>query len=394
MSEKKVRWGFLGASWIGMKNWQSLALCGNGRLIAVASRDKSKAEKWIDRCSSHVPFSRRPEAVEGYEALLARDDIDAIYIPLPTGIRKEWAIKAARSGKHILCEKPSGTNVEDVQEIIDECKKSNVQFMDGVMFMHSNRLKKLRKAMDHIDHDHDRNDRNRDDHNDRDDLNDDHDDDHDFGELRRITSQFSFNASDEFLKNNIRMHSGLEPLGCLGDLGWYNVRFALWAMNYQMPEKVSGCIFAEASRPDSPSPVPMEFSGEMHFGNGISSSYFCSFIAATQQWANLSGTKGNIYLDDFVVPCYGSEVSFMFSKMMINEYECDFNMERRDERIVAPEYSNSHPSAQETRLFSHFNELVIGGRPDHFWGEISIKTQRILMASLSSSKNGGIPILL
>ncbi|SVD54781.1 uncharacterized protein METZ01_LOCUS407635, partial [marine metagenome] len=81
MSEKKCRWGFLSAAWIGMKNWQSVALSGNGEIVAVASRDKAKAQAWIDDCSSHVPFPTKPEAVEGYDELLARDDIDAVYIP-------------------------------------------------------------------------------------------------------------------------------------------------------------------------------------------------------------------------------------------------------------------------------------------------------------------------
>lgn len=362
MNDKKVRWGFLSASWIGMKNWQALALSGNGTLLAVASRDKSKADSWIDHCASHVPFPNRPEAIEGYDALLERADIDAIYIPLPTGIRKEWVIKAAKAGKHILCEKPCGINVGDVETMIDACQKSNVQFMDGVMFMHCNRLAKLRKALDNHDH---------------------------FGDLRRITSHFSFCASDDFLKTNIRMHSGLEPLGCLGDLGWYNIRFALWTMGFQMPQKVSGRLLAEASRPDSAAPVPMEFSGEMFFENGVSSSFYCSFLASNQQWARIIGTQGNLYLDDFVVPCFGSEVRFTMEKMTVTEHFCDFNMERRERRIISQEYSNSHPSAQETRLFRHFNELVLGGRPDPFWGEISIKTQRIMMAILASSQNGG-----
>ena len=87
MSDKKVRWGFLSTAWIGMKNWQSVALSGNGEIVAVASRERAKAQAWIDECSEHVPFEEKPEAVEGYDALLARDDIDAVYIPLPTGVR-------------------------------------------------------------------------------------------------------------------------------------------------------------------------------------------------------------------------------------------------------------------------------------------------------------------
>ncbi len=367
MSEKKCRWGFLSAAWIGIKNWQSVALSGNGEIVAVASRDQSKANAWIDECSSHVPFPHRPEAVEGYEQLLARDDIDAVYIPLPTGVRKEWIIKAAEAGKHVLCEKPCGINVAEVEEILAACQKAGVQFMDGVMFMHCGRLKDLRARID---------------------------DGTSLGRLRRINSQFSFCAPEDFLTGNIRMHSDLEPLGCLGDLGWYNIRFNLWVMNYEMPQSVTGVMLQGASRPDSPDQVPTEFSGEMFYASGVSASFYCSFQTANQQWANLCGTEGNIHLDDFVVPCYGSEVAFTVAKMTSNQHLCDFNMERREARVITQEYSSSHPTAQETKLFRNFGEIVLSGQLEPQWGDIALKTQRVMMASLESARNGGMRVSL
>ncbi len=364
---KKCRWGFLSASWIGMKNWQSVALSGNGEIVAVASRERDKAAAWIEECADHVPFPSCPEAMEGYEALLAREDVDAVYIPLPTGMRKEWVVKAAEAGKHVLCEKPCGASVGEVEEMLAACRSAGVQFMDGVMFMHSGRLPALRRAMN---------------------------DGASFGSLRHIRSQFSFCAGKEFLEGNIRMHSGLEPLGCLGDLGWYNIRFALWAMRYEMPLSVTGNMLQGAARADSPEPVPVEFSGEMFFGNGVSASFFCSFKVANQQWAHLCGTEGNLCLDDFVVPCYGSEVGFTVSRMASSQHVCDFNMERRERRVIAQEYSNSHPSAQETALFRNFAERVIRNDVDTEWGVIALKTQKVLMACLQSSRKGGLSVAL
>jgi predicted dehydrogenase len=367
MSEKKCRWGFLSAAWIGIKNWQSAALSGNGEIVAVASRDQAKANAWIDECSAQVPFPTRPDAVEGYDALLARDDIDAVYIPLPTGVRKEWVIKAAKAGKHVLSEKPCGVSVSDLEEILAACSEAGVQFMDGVMFMHSGRLDDLRKAID---------------------------DGTSLGKLRRINSQFSFCGPEDFKQGNIRMHSDLEPLGCLGDLGWYNIRFNLWVMNYKMPKTVTGVMLNGASRPDSPDKVPTEFSGEMFYEDGVSASFYCSFNTAMQQWANLSGTEGNIHLDDFVVPCFGSEVAFTVAKMTSNQLVCDFNMERREQRVVTQEYGNSHPTAQETRMFRNFGDLVLGGKVDPQWGEISLKTQKVMMACLESARDGSRSVAL
>ena len=59
------------------------------------------------------------------------------------------------------------------------------------------------------------------------------------------------------------MHSGLEPAGCLGDLGWYTIRISLWAMDDAMPTHVTGRMLQGASRSDSDDQVPIEFSGEL-----------------------------------------------------------------------------------------------------------------------------------
>ena len=184
MSDKKCRWGILGSAGIAQKNWQSIHHAENAELVAVASRDLAKSKDFINRCSAQVPHINQPMALGSYEELLSRDDIDAIYLPLPTGLRPEWALKVAEAGKHLLCEKPCGTSLEQVQDIVAACDRAGVQFMDGVMFMHSERLKRVRAAID---------------------------DGTTIGKLRRINTQFSFCAPDEFLTENIRMHSDLEP---------------------------------------------------------------------------------------------------------------------------------------------------------------------------------------
>mgnify|MGYP001256164204 CR=1 FL=1 len=136
MSQKKCRWGILGTAGIAQKNWQSIRNAGNAELVAVGSRDVAKAQDFIDRCSAQVPHPVPPKAVGSYDEMLASDEIDAIYLPLPTGLRAQWAIKVAQAGKHLLCEKPCGTTLDELDDILAACKEAGVQFMDGVMFMH------------------------------------------------------------------------------------------------------------------------------------------------------------------------------------------------------------------------------------------------------------------
>lgn len=356
------RWGILGTATIARKNWRAIRNAANATLAAVASRDAARAAEFVAECQSHVPFPSTPEAVGGYDALLARDDVDAVYIPLPTGLRRRWAVEAARAGKHVLAEKPSGRDLGEVEEIVAACRESGVQFMDGVMFMHSARLEQLRQVLD---------------------------DQESVGRLRRIVSQFSFKAPEDFLRENIRVSSDLEPMGCLGDLGWYDVRFALWTMGWELPRQVSGRLLAEARRPDSPGAVPTEFSGELLFRDGVSASFYCSFVTENQQWAHVSGDAGYVQIDDFVLPYLGSEVAFDLSRHHYRIEGCDFKYEPHTRRFAVREYSDGAPDAQETRMIRTFSDLVLQGQPDGFWSDAALKTQRVLDACLASARKGG-----
>jgi predicted dehydrogenase len=185
------------------------------------------------------------------------------------------------------------------------------------------------------------------------------------------------------------MHSVLEPYGCLGDLGWYDIRFSLWVMKEELPERVSGRILNEGGANGSPGKVPVDFSGELFFKNGVTASFFCSFSAATEQWAIITGTKGLITLKDFVLPHFGEEVGFEISNQEMRVNGCDFNMEPRAREVRIPEYSNSDETSQETNLFRDFGAAVQAGKLNREWPEIALKTQMVMEALLRSARNGG-----
>jgi len=361
MQSSICRWGIMGAANIARKNWKAIRNAGNASLVAVASRDQSRAQLFIDECFADTPLPAAPVPCS-YEDLLKRSDIDAVYIPLPTGIRPEWVIRAAQSGKHVLSEKPCGSTAADVRAMIDACRQYHVQFMDGVMFMHSRRLDVLRRTLD---------------------------DGESVGDIRRITSQFSFLGADEFLKQNICVSQELEPLGCLGDLGWYNVRFTLWALGYQMPERVSGRILSAHGRGDSSSAVPTEFSAELYYPGGVSASFYCSFRTENHQWANVAGTKGYLHVPDFVLPFFGAENAFEVHHNVFRNHGCDFNMERHTKRHTVREYSNSTADSQETKMIREFSRIAKSGKLEPIWGEIALKTQQVVDACMRSAREDG-----
>ena len=108
MQKTICRWGILGTANIARKNWQAIRWATNCSLVAVASRDLDRCRRYIAQCQQHVPFDPPPRAIGSYEELLASDDVDAVYIPLPTGLRKQWVLRAAAAGsKQDDCQRQS-----------------------------------------------------------------------------------------------------------------------------------------------------------------------------------------------------------------------------------------------------------------------------------------------
>jgi len=359
MNEANVRWGILSTAEIARKNWKAIFNSGNGVISAVASRDETRSRQFVEACQSEAPFEQIPEALGSYEALLASKDIDAVYILLPTGVREEWVIRAAEAGKHIVCEKPCARTVAGLRRMLEVCRQHRVQFLDGVMFMHSRRLDRIRAVLD---------------------------EDKSLGQVKRVSSAFSFRAPPDFFADNIRSHSELEPFGCLGDLGWYCIRFALWTMKFQLPRLVSGRLLAQQGRKDSPTPVPTEFTGELFFDGGVSAGFYCSFITELQQWVHMSGTKGSLRIPDFVLPGHGTEVGFDVSNPVYRVVGCDFDMDPAVRRLTVAEHSHGHPSSQETNLFRNFANQILSGRLNETWPQMALLTQQVMEACLISAQ--------
>lgn len=106
------------------------ALPEHFRLIAVASRDPRKAAAYAERHGC--------EGITGYEKLLEHDDIKAIYIPLPTGLHREWVIRALEAGKHVYAEKAFAMTHGDAAGMVNLAKRTSLALMEGYMFQYHN----------------------------------------------------------------------------------------------------------------------------------------------------------------------------------------------------------------------------------------------------------------
>ena len=352
----KLRIGFLSTAGIARKNWKAILNSSNGVVTAVASRDINKSREFIRECQAENAFDHIPAALGSYEELIASPNVDAIYTPLPTSLRKEFVLRAATAGKHILCEKPCAASVAELVEMLAACKEHSVQFLDGVMFMHNPRLARIREILD---------------------------DNQSVGQVRRIASAFSFYPGDEFFNTNIRANGALEPTGCLGDLGWYCIRFALWTMHWQLPEAVAGNILNQSENlPGRPS-SPTEFSAQLSYPRGVTVVFYVSFLAAEQQWVHISGQKGWLLVPDFIHPFNGYEPKFEVNEKAITVAS---NVKCPPEADPA---ELGHATAQDTRMWRNFASQIHSGKLNDDWPLWALKTQKVLDACHEAARHGG-----
>jgi predicted dehydrogenase len=139
---KKVSWGVLSTAKIGVEKvipaMQQGTCC---EVSAIASRDLAKAKAAGKKLGI-------PKAYGSYEALLADQDIDAIYIPLPNNLHVEWAIKALEAGKHVLCEKPIGMNVAEAERLLAASREHrDLKIMEAFMYRLHPQWSKVRQLI-------------------------------------------------------------------------------------------------------------------------------------------------------------------------------------------------------------------------------------------------------
>ena len=185
---KKINIGVLGCASIADRMViPAIKTSEHFKLIAVASRTIEKGRAYAEKFDC--------EFILGYENLLLRDDIDAVYIPLPTGLHFEWAIKALESGKHILLEKSLACTFAEAQKIISVAREKNLLVQENFMFEYHRQFELIKNILNEGV----------------------------LGSLRCIRSSFGFPPFKD--SDNIRYQANLGG-GALLDSGAYTVKIA------------------------------------------------------------------------------------------------------------------------------------------------------------------------
>lgn len=123
-----VRWGVLGVAGIAVhKVIPGMLKAEDCEILGLASRDADRAAGAAARLGIERSYG-------SYEALLDDPDIEAVYIPLPNNLHAEWTLRAAETGKHILCEKPIAMNADEAATMVAGAEKAGVLLMEAFMY--------------------------------------------------------------------------------------------------------------------------------------------------------------------------------------------------------------------------------------------------------------------
>ncbi|CAN6450211.1 unnamed protein product [Victoria cruziana] len=351
-TEVAVRFGILGCATIAKKVSRAIRLAPNACLLGVASRTLEKARSF----ASENGFPEDAHIYGSYEELLQDPAVDAVYIPLPTSLHRRWVAEAARSGKHVLVEKPVGLNAGEVREMLAICEEEGVQFMDGTMWMHHPRTAKMRELLSDASL---------------------------FGNLKWVNSAFTFAGNDHFLENDIRVKPELDGLGSLGDAGWYCIRSILWAADYELPKTVTA---TRGSVSKNAAGVLLSCGASVQWEDGRVATFHCSFDAHLTMNLTVAGTRGTLILHDFIVPFQENSATFSLSNSRLKELALGWHP-------IPAEHHVSTDLPQEACMVSEFARLVrcikeSGAKPEQRWPDITKKTHLVIDAVIASVDKG------
>ena len=252
-----LRWGFVGTGGIANAMANVVATTPMAALRAVSSRRRTSADEFADRYDVALRF-------HDWQAMLESGDIDAIYVATPTSVREEISIAAANAGKHVLAEKPFASSAS-VKRIIEACRRNDVAFMDGTHFVHHPRHHAIKDGMAEL-----------------------------VGSPWSVASAFQFGLPN---RGDIRYNAELEPMGAIGDAGWYNMRAAL----EYLPGDAAPASVEAVLRRDGETGAAVSGSGVIQFTGGSTTTWNCGFDSgALVMDLCITGFEGVINIDNFL----------------------------------------------------------------------------------------------
>lgn len=247
----KTRWGILGTGMIARKFAGELPKSKSGILAATASRGQATAEAFAKAYGG--------TGVSGYQSLIDRDDVDAVYISLPNHLHKEWTKKCLEAGKHVLCEKPIALHRQDAEDMFECSQATGKILIEAFMYRCTPLARKIIEICQSGQ----------------------------LGELRLIRSNFSF--SREANLEDARYHPD-KGGGSVMDVGCYCVNL-MRAVTGMEPTEINATAHIHEYGVDDYA------AGWLKFGDGILATFTSGMTVESDTGTYIAGTRGHLHVD-------------------------------------------------------------------------------------------------
>ncbi|HET7268125.1 MAG TPA: Gfo/Idh/MocA family oxidoreductase [Oleiagrimonas sp.] len=323
-----VRWGVVGNARIARQALiPAIRKAKNAELTAVASRSAAKAKEAADTYGFR-------KFHDSYEALLRDPDVDAVYIPLPNGLHAEWTVKAARAGKHVLCEKPAALTAVQAQQMVEACHANDVVFMEAFMYQFHPQHERVRAIVASGE----------------------------IGEVRLMHSRFAFRLDDP---GNVRFDKKLGG-GALYDVGCYCIHSSRHILGAE-----PSAVYARAHA-DPDSGVDLTTTGMLSFDHGLQASFDCSFETVPGEFFEVIGDKGRIHVQRPYRPDKNEDGQGRIVVTMADG-------ESRVERIAGDSY---------VLQVEHFSQCVLDHSAPTYFGQATVRNMKVIDACRQSIRSG------
>jgi predicted dehydrogenase len=319
--DRPLRFGVLGTANIARKFIAGVQPSRRVAVTSIASRESAKARQFAQQ-------NGLARHADSYEALLSDAEIDAVYIPLPNSLHAEWSIRAARAGKHVLCEKPLAVNTSEARAMFEAARENKVRLAEGFPYLAQPQTLELRELLTAGA----------------------------IGELRILQANMGFALGGA---DNIRLNPQLGG-GSLMDVGVYPVSLVR-ILAGRMPARVQAIARWKGG-------IDRSLAASLEFGDGLLAQVSCSFDSAFHRQALIAGTSGFI------------QTTFLNHTSAEQPGEL-----RLQDRVIETPSANGFLAEAES-----FERLVRLG-PGHWSGatpEESVDIMLILDAILESARTG------
>ncbi|HEX5996642.1 MAG TPA: Gfo/Idh/MocA family oxidoreductase [Jiangellales bacterium] len=247
-----VRWGVLGVAAIATKKViPAMQQSGACEIMAIASRDLDRAAV----AAARLDIARH---YGSYQDLLDDEDVEAVYIPLPNNLHAEWTIRAAKAGKHVLCEKPLAMSAAEAATVAIACEHAGVLLMEAFMYRLHPQWARARELVEAGR----------------------------IGELRAINAVFTYHNVDPANIRNVAAYGG----GALMDIGCYPINVA------RMMFEAEPTAVRAAMRRDPVFETDVLTSAVLDF-DGRHAGFVCSTQLEPDQRVDLLGSEGRLTVE-------------------------------------------------------------------------------------------------